>query len=175
MRLRFAHWVFASAEEVFAFHEDPANLARLLEGWRTFSLHAHQGSIRPGCVTSVWERILRVPIRMDFVHDLYDPPRRFGEHQLSGPFARFFHVHEFLPMFGGVLVQDLLDLRLKRALGGELATRALVAPRMRRFFEERHRALDRIFGLPRAAAAAPRMVPSLSGEPGDAARRLSGV
>ncbi len=175
MQLRFAHWVFASPEEVFAFHENPADLATLHEGWGTFSLFAHEGSIRPGCVTSVWERILRVPIRMDFVHDLYDLPRRFGEHQLSGPFARFFHVHEFLPLYGGTLVQNRLDLRLKHAFGGELATRALVAPRIRRFFEERHRALDRVYGLPQAASAAKALVPRLSGNPSDAARRFSGA
>ncbi len=146
MKLHFEHRVAAPREEVFHFHEDPSNLAVLLAGWRTFRLIDHRGSILPGSVTAISEHLLGIPFRMEFEHDLHEPPVRFGEHQTQGPFERFVHVHEFLSAEGGTLVRDSLEVRLRSALGGELVTRALVAPRMRRFFRCRHRALDRIFG-----------------------------
>jgi hypothetical protein len=146
VRLEFEHRVAAPPDRVFAFHEDPANLAVLLERWRAFRLRRAARSIRPGSVTAVTERLFFLPIRMEFEHDLYEPPRCFGEHQRRGPFARFVHVHEFEPLEGGTLLRDRLDVALRPAFGGELVTRILVAPRLRRFFAVRHRALDRLFG-----------------------------
>jgi ligand-binding SRPBCC domain-containing protein len=152
MQLVFEHAVAAPSGRVFAFHEDPANLAVLLEGWRSFRLLRHAGSIRPGGITALSERLFLLPVHMEFEHDLYDPPRRFGEHQRRGPFARFVHVHEFEPLEGGTLVRDRLDVALPPSFGGELLTRTVVAPRLRRFFAVRHRALDRLFGSFPAAA-----------------------
>src|SRR5205085_3680908 len=49
--LRFEQSVAAPRESLFAFHANPANLARLLEGWGGFELVAHDGHIRPGART----------------------------------------------------------------------------------------------------------------------------
>jgi hypothetical protein len=43
-------------------------------------------------------------------------------------------------------------VRLWRAFAGEAMTRALVAPRLARFFRCRHRALDLVFGPARTGS-----------------------
>jgi len=80
VHLRFEQIVPVRRELLFAFHEDPRNLALLFRGSRRFRLLAHAGHIRPGAVTRV-EYALHplLPVAMAFEHDLCEPPLRFGE------------------------------------------------------------------------------------------------
>ena len=68
----------------------------------------------------------------------------FEEHLIAGPFALFTHVHRFQAEGAATRVTDELEVRLRWWLGGELATRILVAPRLRRAFAARHAALSRL-------------------------------
>lgn len=85
---------------------------------------------------------------MTFRHIQYEPPHRFGEEMISGPFQRFVHVHEFESVVEGTRIIDHLDLVLPLWSGGALMTRAIVAPIVRHKFAYRHAVLQRIFGGP---------------------------
>jgi len=153
----FETTVPAPREAVFAFHADPANLDVLMAGWPGYRLLGHDGSVRPGSTTWVRQRVaLVLTFRLGLRHHLYEPPRRFAESRVHGPFARFDHVHEFEESGGGTLVRDRLDLRLSPFLGGEVATRWLVAPMVRRMWAHRHRALHGVVARG-AIAGAPRV------------------
>jgi len=82
---------------------------------------------------------------MTFRHFLHEPPLRFGEGLIKGVFSKYEHIHEFLPADPGAVVRDILDVRLPWYLGGELAMRLVVAPRLRRFFAYRYGELDTLF------------------------------
>lgn len=145
MRLVFDHVVPLPRDEVFRFHTNPTNLARLLEGWRGFRMLRHEGSIRVGAEVWLEQRFAGfVPVVMGFRHVLDDPPRAFAEQLVHGPFDRFHHLHEFEDKRGGTRVRDVLDVRAKACFGGELGTRVLVAPFVRELFRFRHAALERI-------------------------------
>lgn len=144
MHFEFERRFLLPRERLFAFHENPDNLALLMQSWPTFRMVSHSGHIGPGAITEVRERMGPVWVSMTFEHFLYEPPDRFGERQVRGPFQQFVHVHEFLLAGGGTLLRDRIDLRLPWYLGGELAMRLLVAGRMRRFFAYRHAELERL-------------------------------
>ncbi len=144
MKFRFEHTFETRAERLFAFHENPDNLTLLLQGWPTFRMIAHCGHIRVGAVTRVQERIGGIWISLAFEHFLYEPPRRFAERQVRGPFRVFEHVHEFEPLGTSTIVRDRLDVRLPLYLGGELAITLWVAPKLKRFFQYRHAELERL-------------------------------
>src|SRR5206468_6451531 len=120
-------------ERLLAFHANPGNLALLMRAWPTFRMVSHSGHIGPGAITRVRERIGPVWVSMTFEHFLYEPPYRFGERQVRGPFQHFVHVHEFLAAAAGTLLRDRIDLRLPWYLGGEPTMRLLVTGRTRRF------------------------------------------
>jgi ligand-binding SRPBCC domain-containing protein len=141
--LEFEHVFGVPVERLFAFHMTPGNLALLQRGWPTFRMVAHDGHIRVGSVTRVQERIGFVWVPLTFEHFLYEPPYRFGEHQVRGPFAKFEHVHEFVPTESGTLLRDVLDVRLPWYLGDELAMKLFVAPKLQNFFAYRHVELER--------------------------------
>ena len=72
----------------------------------------------------------------------FEPPTRYCERQIRGLFLRYQHEHEFVPDGDATLMRDHIDVELPWWLGGALATRMVVARRLRRFFAYRHRALD---------------------------------
>ena len=145
MKLQFEHFFDVPAEELFAFHENPDNLALLLRGWATFRMVANDGHIRVGSITRVQERIGLVWVGITFEHFVYEPPRRFGERQVGGPFKRFEHIHEFEPAGSSTILRDLLEVVLPWHLGGNLLMKLVVAPKLRRFFAFRHAELERLF------------------------------
>jgi ligand-binding SRPBCC domain-containing protein len=144
VQLRFEQVVAAPREVLFEFHLDPANLALLLSGWKGFELVSHDGRIRPGSRVRVRQRVGPFTHQMTFEHTVCEPPHRFGERQIEGPFARFEHVHEFTATDGGTIVVDRVDFELPWHFGGALAERWIAAPELRRFFAFRRAAYGRL-------------------------------
>jgi uncharacterized protein len=144
VKLSFEHTFEITPAELFAFHENPDNLTRFLRGWATFRMVANEGHIRIGSITRVQERVGPLWIPMTFEHFVYEPPRRFGERQVRGPFKRLEHIHQFEGIGSRTVMRDLLEVALPWYLGGELATRLFIAPKFRRFFAYRHAEMDRL-------------------------------
>ena len=142
----FEHSLCVPQTRLFEFHEDPASLAVLLEGWPGFRLLHHDGRITPDSETWVEVMVAKcIPMVMGFRHTVYEPPRRFAERLIHGPFRIFEHIHSFEDKSGVMLVHDRVRLALSWPYGGLSATRALVLPALRRFFAFRHAAMDRLF------------------------------
>lgn len=145
MRLIFEHCVDAPLEAVFSFHENPGNLALLLADLPGFRMLHHARSIRKGNTTWFEVRVARIlPVVLGFRHVLYEPPHRFGERLIHGPFSEFTHVHEFHPDEWGTLVRDVIEIRLPWWYGGEFVMRSLVAPLIARTFRLRQAAIMRL-------------------------------
>ena len=80
------------------------------------------------------QRVALMRHRMLLEHVAFEPPLRFAERQVEGPFARFEHLHEFVEKGDGTMVVDRLDFALPWSRGGPLADRFVVGPAFRRFF-----------------------------------------
>jgi len=144
VQLRFEQLVPVPRAALFAFHSDPANLVVLLQGWKGFELLAHDGNIRPGSRVQLRQTVGPLRHELIFEHFVLEPPLRFGERQVRGPFARFEHVHEFAEAAGGTTLVDRIDFALPWRLGGPLAERLVAAPELLRFFEFRRAAYRRL-------------------------------
>jgi ligand-binding SRPBCC domain-containing protein len=140
MQLRFEQHLPIDRESLFRFHETPDNLQMLMEKWTAFRILDHEGTIRTGAKMRVAERLGPFWIPMTFEHFAYEPPLRFGERQIKGPFAICEHIHEFVEDGSGTKIVDLLNVALPFWLGGSVATRLCVAPRLRRMFAFRQQA-----------------------------------
>jgi uncharacterized protein len=149
--LRFTSTVAlpVAREPLFAFHTDPSNLGALLQGWSATRVLSTDGHIRPGARTEVVERLGPLAFRLVFEHFLFEPPERFGERMVRGPFRLFQHVHRFRTEDPGgpverTVIDEEVELLLPAGLGGELGVRLLVLPHLRRFFAFRRRAYERL-------------------------------
>jgi ligand-binding SRPBCC domain-containing protein len=145
MRFVFEHLCPQPLDVVFGFYSNPANLSVLHGPRPEFCLLRHDGRVTIGAQTWVKMNLLRcIPVVMGFRHTYCEPPSRFGEEIIHGPFKRFVHLHEFETRIGGTLVRDALEIELPWHYGGAVVMRAFVAPLVHRIFAMRAHMLDRL-------------------------------
>lgn len=145
MEFRFEHLVPAPIETVFRFHANPTHLGLLHADAAGFRLIKHCKNVYPG--STLWfEQTIAgcIPLVLGFRHTLYEPPSRFGEELIHGPFSQFTHVHKFEQTNDGTIVRDILNVQLAWQYGGSLATQLLVAPAFQSLFTYRKQALSRL-------------------------------
>jgi ligand-binding SRPBCC domain-containing protein len=85
-------------------------------------------------------RVMGVPLRWRTLISRWEPPHRFVDEQLRGPYAEWIHHHHFSETAAGAtLMEDEVHFRLPLGPLGALAT-PLVRWQLRRIFEFRRRA-----------------------------------
>jgi len=122
-------------ERLFAFHQLPDAIDRLTPAWeqvriieRAPDLHAGNRAVSEVRVApGLW-------IRLISEHVLYDPPRRFVDEQIRGPFRRWRHEHIVEPHAGGAVLIDRIDFQVPCRIAAE----RMAMRRLQRLFEYRH-------------------------------------
>jgi ligand-binding SRPBCC domain-containing protein len=90
----------------------------------------------------------RVPVSWRTRIEQWEPGRRFVDRQLSGPFARWEHLHLFEPVEDGTLIVDRVDYRMPFGPLGGVAHALLVGRDLHRIFDYRREAVARLLGQP---------------------------
>jgi len=105
-------WFARPRPVVFAFCADPANLARVSPPALRLRLLAAPSTLAAGAVLDVRLSWLGAPLRWRTYVREYDPPYRFVDVQVRGPWARWEHRHQFLEDDGGTWMEDRVTYRL---------------------------------------------------------------
>ena len=130
--------------EVFAFFADAGNLQELTPPWLRFEvLTPRPIEMRPGALIDYRLRLRLIPIRWRTEITAWEPPRRFVDEQLRGPYRLWIHEHTFEEDGDGTLCGDFVRYAVPF---GALANRLLVARDVRKIFAYRERRLQEIFG-----------------------------
>jgi len=139
--------LLGSPEELFPFFADAANLELITPPWLRFRLIGEPPDpVGPGSLIRYRLRLHGVPMRWLTRIEDWRPGSRFADLQLRGPYRYWFHVHEFEPRPGGILMRDTVRYSMRAGRLGELARRAFVERDLERIFDYRARALERRFG-----------------------------
>lgn len=145
-------WVGRSRPDVWALFDDPANLARLTPPSFRLRLATGPATMTAGAVLDYRFRWLGIPIRwLAYVRE-YDPPYRFLDVQLRGPYARWEHRHRFLEEDGGTVIEDRVVYRLPFGGLGRLAHAVFVGRQLQALWSYRTRRLAELLGPVRPAA-----------------------
>lgn len=133
--------------EVFPFFADAANLEKLTPEFLRFQILT-PGPIKmaAGILIDYRIRIAGIPQRWKTLIEVFDPPRRFVDLQLKGPYAFWRHTHEFGESAGGTLIRDRVEYRIPFGWPGELARVLLVRRMLERIFDFRAARIREIFG-----------------------------
>jgi ligand-binding SRPBCC domain-containing protein len=135
-------WLARPRAEVFAFFADPTSLERLTPPVFRLRLQSRTTALTTGAVLEFRLRWLGiVPLRWRAFVREWDPPYRFVDVQVRGPFARWEHRHRFLEEGGGTWVEDRVTYRLPLGVLGRLAHALVVRRQLRALWEHRHRQL----------------------------------
>ena len=126
--LRREQVLAAAPDAVFAFFADPFNLEAITPPLLRFAV-VTPGPIAMGAGTFIQYRLrLRgVPMRWDTLIGEWEPPRRFVDVQVRGPYRLWHHTHELSALGDGrTLMRDTVRYALGFGVLGELAHRAVV-------------------------------------------------
>ena len=138
--VRSRSWVAAPIDEVFAFFDDPTNLASLMPPPAQIRLLSiDPAPPRPGSVFQF--RYGVGPVQRTWTVRLVDrvPNRAFVDETLSGPMVRFHHSHTFRPgRRGGTWIEDRVDFHVGPDGRMGAAVDALAGLVMRLTFVWRH-------------------------------------
>ena len=141
--LESSQWLPRPPEDVFPFYSDAFRLEELTPPL----LHFHVVTpppieMRAGIEIDYKLRLRGLPLRWRSRITAWEPPHRFVDEQVKGPYRRWVHEHTFIPQNCGTLVKDVVEYDM---LGGWLADRLLVRNDLRRIFAYRQERLARIF------------------------------
>jgi ligand-binding SRPBCC domain-containing protein len=131
--------------EVFEFFADAANLEAITPQWLNFKIRTPLPiEMRSGTLIEYQIRLCGVPIRWRTVIEDWDPPQRFVDRQLSGPYALWHHTHEFVEVDGGVLMTDQVRYRVPYGPIGSLARLLFVRRWLDQIFDYRRQRIDEL-------------------------------
>ncbi len=98
--------------------------------------------MRPGALIRYRLRIHGLPIHWTTTISAWEPPYRFVDRQLRGPYRLWVHTHTFEEKDGGTLCRDHVEYA---HWGGSLMHRWFVAPDLERIFTYRRDKLLELF------------------------------
>src|SRR2546428_4453384 len=99
-------WLARPRPDVFAFLADPSTLARVMPPALRVRLLTPGVRMDAGAVLDFRLAWLGVPLRWRLFVREWDPPYRFMDVQVNGPYARWEHRHRLLEESGGTWVED---------------------------------------------------------------------
>jgi ligand-binding SRPBCC domain-containing protein len=135
-------WLARPRPEVFAFFAEPASLERLTPPAFRLRLLNPAATMTTGAVLDFRLRWLGiVPLRWRAFVREWDPPYRFVDVQVRGPYARWEHRHRFLEEGGGTWVEDRVTYRLPLGVLGRAAHALVVERQLRELWAYRHQRL----------------------------------
>ena len=135
-------WLNRPRDEVFAFFSDALNLEEITPPWLRFRVVSKLPiMMRRGAEIEYGLKIRGVPVRWRSRITVWDPPCRFVDEQVCGPYRMWIHEHRFVEDSGGTLCED--NVRYV-PIGGALINALFVARDIQKIFGYRAEQLRRI-------------------------------
>ena len=144
-------WLPREPDEIFPFFAEAANLETITPPWLRFRILTPPPlRIQNGTLIDYQLRVRGLPLRWRTRITAWEPPHRFVDEQLRGPYRLWVHEHTFDARDGGTLVRD----RVRYAVPFDpLVHSWLVGPDIERIFRFRREALIERFGKGCATSA----------------------
>jgi ligand-binding SRPBCC domain-containing protein len=135
-------------DRVFAFYGDALNLERItppLLGFEVTTPRPIETGV--GTLLEYRLRLHRVPVRWRTRIEAWEPPRRFVDVQVRGPYSLWEHTHTFKEDGPeATIIHDRVRYSIPFGPLGELADRLLVRRDLKRIFDYRRDAVARELG-----------------------------
>jgi ligand-binding SRPBCC domain-containing protein len=142
----------APRDEVFPFFADPRNLEAITPPLLSFRLLTPSPvALGAGTFLQYALRVHGVPVRWDTLIQEWEPPVRFVDVQVRGPYRLWHHTHELVSLDDGAatLMRDTVRYSVGFGFLGEVARRAVVLRDLEAIFAFR---AERVPGLVSAVA-----------------------
>ena len=145
-------------DELFPFFAEARNLEAITPAFLRFQvLTPGPIEMRAGALIDYRIRLRGVPIRWRTEISVWEPPFRFVDRQLSGPYRKWVHEHRFEEVPGGTRCLDRVEYAVPGGPLLEDVVHALFVRRdVARIFDFRRDALERLLVRPDGRDVTPR-------------------
>jgi len=145
--LSFQQQVPRPLPEIFEFFSRAENLEVLTPPWLKFKiLDVKPQPVQQGTLIHYSLRIHGIPVRWTSEIIEWEPPHRFVDLQLSGPYKLWRHEHRFETCQGGTLISDTINLALPLGVLGRLVYKIKVESDVKAIFAFREKTICNLFG-----------------------------
>ena len=133
-------------EKVFEPFADAAKLEKLTPPWLHFRITSELPiEMGEGAIIEYRLRLHGIPVSWRTVIETWDPPHRFTDVQVRGPYALWHHTHTFAAApGGGTLAHDRVRYSIGCGPLGDAAHRLFVRRDLERIFDFRREAVKRL-------------------------------
>jgi ligand-binding SRPBCC domain-containing protein len=136
-------------DEVFTFFGDAHNLQQLTPPWLNFEILTPAPiDMKPGALIDYKLRVHRLPLRWRTRINEWQPPHRFVDEQIKGPYKRWVHEHRFEADGDSTVCHDRVEYDVPLAW---IAHRLFVKPDVLKIFAYRTERLAQVFASPAPA------------------------
>jgi ligand-binding SRPBCC domain-containing protein len=130
-------------DEVFPFFADAMNLEEITPPWLRFSILTEPPIVMEvGALIDYRLKLRGIPIRWRTEITAWEPPHRFVDRQVKGPYRRWIHTHRFEETADGTRVIDEVDYSVP---GFWIVDRLFVRRDVEKIFSYRHEVLAERF------------------------------
>lgn len=111
-------WLDKRVDDVFLFFSQAENLNLVTPPWLHFEILTPLPiKMQPGALIEYRIRLHKIPFNWKTEITVWEPPHRFVDTQIKGPYSLWIHEHLFHPKDGGTLMIDRVEYK---GLGGPL-------------------------------------------------------
>ena len=145
-KLETSIWLPRPLNDVFSFFSNAENLEQLTPPFLRFRVLTETPiEMREGILIDYRLRVHGFPMHWRSRISAWDPPRRFVDEQVAGPYRSWHHEHLFREKDGGTLVGDRVRYAVPGWVLEPILHRWFVAPDIQQIFDYRHQVLAELF------------------------------
>lgn len=145
-RLLVRQWVPSPLDKVWDFFSTETNLERLTPPWLNFRVKEKStDQIADGTKISYQLSLHGLPVKWVSKIEDWQPPERFCDRQIRGPYQLWHHEHTFESLAGGTLLSDKVQYKLPLGILGRNVAGLLVDRDLSKIFQYRRQVVAREF------------------------------
>lgn len=144
-RYKVSQWLPVSKDKAFAFFSKAENLESITPDWLKFKIvYKSSENIEKGTVLKYKLKLKGIPI--SWVTEIMDwtPSDSFVDNQNKGPYALWYHSHNFTEMAGGTLIEDEILYKAPFPVIGEIANKIMISKDVENIFKHRAKVIERV-------------------------------
>ena len=125
-------------QNVFDFFSKPENLQEITPKRLGFNIIT-PGPIEmeKGTVIDYYIKISYIPIRWRTIITNYNPPYKFVDQQIKGPYSFWHHTHTFSKLNGGTLIKDNIKYLVPFGIIGKIINKIWIKRDLENIFDYR--------------------------------------
>lgn len=134
----FEQWVPQRVEDLFPYYEDEKNLEELTPDWLNFKvLNKSTEKIQQGTIINYQIKLYGLPMTWQTEIEAFEKNKFFIDNQLKGPYAKWHHTHDFIPLGQGTIIRDEIRYKVPMSAIGKLVAGLKVDSDVQKIFKFR--------------------------------------